>query len=115
MKGSIHFRKDRGIWFVAWYDIASQKRHKVYRYKCEYMYDRKIAEKLLALMQGDVENRTFRIEKYTQQAIGVVNFLREWYETIKDTLSPATQKDYRNSIEKHLVLFLQEEPLYRAS
>ena len=64
MKGSIHFRKDRGVWFVQWYDRLTKKRHMIYRYKGELMYSVKIARKLLSLMQSDYESGVFRIEKY---------------------------------------------------
>ncbi len=65
MKGSIYFRKDRGVWFVQWYNKPDGKTYKIYRYKGELMYRKRIAEKLLAAIQGDTENGVFRIEKYT--------------------------------------------------
>jgi hypothetical protein len=57
MKGSIHFRKDRGYYYVAWTDKG--KRHKIYKYNGEYLYHKKVAEKLLACMQADVEKGFF--------------------------------------------------------
>ncbi|MFZ5562869.1 MAG: hypothetical protein ACOZBW_02380, partial [Thermodesulfobacteriota bacterium] len=33
MKGSIHYRKDAGWWFVLWYDPATQKGEKIVWYK----------------------------------------------------------------------------------
>jgi len=109
MKGSVLYRKDRGIWFVSWYDKNQQKPVKIYRYKGEYMYDKKIAEKLLALMQSDTENGTFRIEKYTGLGwTDTVPYLYEWLEVIKEDLSPGGYKDYLNSIKNHLEPFFQE-------
>jgi integrase len=109
MKGSIHFRKDRGIWFVSWYSKDKKKPTKIYRYKGEYMYDKKIAQKLLAMMQSDTENGTFLIEKYTGLGwTDTVPYLYEWLEVIKEDLSPGGYKDYHNSIKNHLEPFFKE-------
>jgi len=109
MKGSIHFRKDRGVWFVIWYHKPENKSYKIYRYKGELMYSRRVAEKLLAAMQGDTENGVFRIEKYTGKGwTDTVPYLYEWLDVIKDDLSPATYKDYNNSIKNHLAPFFTE-------
>ena len=109
MKGSVLYRKDRGIWFVSWYDKNKQKPVKIYRYKGEYMYGKKIAEKLLALMQSDTENGTFRIEKYTGLGwTDTIPYLYEWLEATKEGYSPAGYKDYHNSIKNHLEPFFKE-------
>ena len=76
MKGSIYLRKTNDPhWVVSWPD--GKKRYKITHYLGEpdLMYQTnqnkkhdtgyKKAEKLLALMQGDVERNCFRIEKYT--------------------------------------------------
>lgn len=113
MKGSIHQRKDRGTWLVRWYHAPHRKTYSITRYKGELMYHRKVAEKLLAIMQGDTENGVFRIEKYINQGhTDVVKYLRSWIKTIINDLSPATFKDYSNSIENHLVPFFQENHIY---
>jgi hypothetical protein len=63
-------------------------------------------------MQADVENGTFRIEKYKgDQWTDVIPYLEVWLETIKATLSPATLKDYQNSIKNHLNPFFRENPV----
>jgi len=104
MKGSIHFRKDRGIWFVQWYHLPNKKRFKIYKYKGELIYDKRIALKLLACMQADYENGTFQIDKYmTNRWTDVIPYLWEWLDTISQNLSPATVKDYNNSIKNHLI------------
>lgn len=111
MKGSIHYRKDRGIWFVLWYHKTDKKRYKIYRYKGELIYDKRIAQKLLASMQGDYENGTFRIEKYTGLGwTDTVPYLYEWLDVAKGDLSPATYKDYLNSIKNHLEPFFTSNP-----
>lgn len=52
----------------------------------------KTAEKLLAQMQGDVENGTFRIEKYTGKGwTDVIPYFETWLET-KEKKKPATFK-----------------------
>ncbi|MCB2183486.1 MAG: tyrosine-type recombinase/integrase [Desulfobulbaceae bacterium] len=109
MKGSIHYRKDRGVWFVNWWDIFSNKSYKIYRYKGEIIYSKKIAQKLLSTMQGDYENGTFRIEKFLLSGwTDTVPYLFEWLDVIKDDVSPATYKDYSNSIRNHLKPFFTE-------
>lgn len=111
MKGSIHFRKDRGLWLVQWYHQLDGKRYKIYRYKGELMHSRKIAQKLLSTMQGDFENGVFRIEKFTGLGwTDTIPYLWEWLEISKGDLSPATYKDYKNSIKNHLEPFFSEHP-----
>lgn len=112
MKGTIRFRKDRGYFVVVWYHAPEQKNYHIYRYNGELMLHRRYAEKLLACMQADVENGCFRIEKYTTETpTDVIPYMREWLETVSDTLKPATQHEYKNSIERHLVPFFQEHPI----
>jgi len=107
MKGSIFYRKDREYWCVQWY--TPEKTHIIRKYKGEIMSSKKIAQKLLALMQGDNENGTFRIEKYTNKGwTDTLPYLKQWLETIKGELSPATYKDYSNSIRNHLTPFFKE-------
>ncbi len=111
MKGSVKFRKDRGIWYVTWHYAPERKTYKIYRYKGELMHDKRVANKLLSAMQGDTENGTFRIEKYTGKGwTDVVPYLNEWIEAVRGDLSPATYKDYRNSIKNHLAPFFEENP-----
>ncbi len=110
MKGSIHYHKERRIWFVSWYHRPDRKTYKIYRYKGELIYDRRVALKLLSAMQGDLENGYFRIEKYRGNSFtDVVPYLYEWLESIQNDLSPATYKDYLNSIKNHL------EPFFSAN
>jgi hypothetical protein len=63
-------------------------------------------------MQADFENGTFRIEKYTgDRWTDIIPYLEDWLETVKPTLSPATYKDYRNSIKNHLSPFFRKNPV----
>lgn len=111
MKGSIHFRKDSGWWFVKWYDAKRKKAFFVSRYRGERMYHKKIAGKLLATMQADQESGVFRIEKFTGEAFtDVIPYLNEWLAAVRPTLTPATVKDYENSIRNHLAPFFKEHP-----
>jgi integrase len=107
MKGSIGYAKHVKRYFVAWYHEPDKKTYKIYRYKGELLYHEKMAEKLLACMQGDMEKGVFRIEQYTKSACDVIPYLQTWVESVKGTLSPATYKDYKNSIENHLVPFFE--------
>ncbi|MFZ3047010.1 MAG: tyrosine-type recombinase/integrase [Desulfatirhabdiaceae bacterium] len=108
MKGSIHFRKDSGWWFVKWYDAKRKKSFFISRYRGERMYHKKVAGKLLATMQADQEAGVFRIEKFTgEQFTDIIPYLTEWLNAVRPTLTPATVKDYENSIRNHL------EPFFR--
>jgi integrase len=111
MKGSIFFRKDRGIWVVKWYDKQSKKAINLYRYKGELMYNRKIAQKLLSVMQADYENGVFNIEKYRKNAKEAFHYLNDWFNDIKDELAPATAKTYKSYIKNHLGPFFAENPM----
>jgi len=109
MKGSIHYRKDSGWWFVAW--LQHGKLVRISRYRGERMYHRKVAEKLLAMIQADFESGFLNIEKYTKKAFtDVVPFLQKWLEDVRPTLTPATVKDYTNSIKNHLTPFFKAHP-----
>ncbi len=79
------------------------------RYKGDVIYDRRVAEKLLSIMQSDMENGVFRIEKYTKQGhTDIIPYLNNWLDTVKGDLSPATYKDYDNSIRNHLIPFFEK-------
>ncbi len=108
MKGKIGYAEHVNRYYVAWYHAEDKKTHKIYYYKGQPLYDRRMAAKLLSCMQADVEKGVFRIEQYTRAPAGVASYLLEWIETVKPTLSPATYKDYKNSIENHLVPFFEE-------
>jgi integrase len=101
MKGSIHYRRDRKRWFVLWWH--EEKGYKLYKYNGEYLYDERLARKLLACMQADEEKGTFRIERYLHQATDVIPYLKSWLDIVQPHLSPATYKDYHNSIHNHLI------------
>ena len=115
MKGKINYRADRNYWYVDWYHGGERYRINKYKgYICrdgvlQGLTGEDMAKRTLALMQSDVENRVFKIEKYTQQTTDVVPFLREWLQSQKPTLSPATYKDYYNSIENHLVPWFSQQ------
>ena len=119
VKGSIHYRKDRDYYFVKWHmpknGAEKGKTHHIYNYKGEKCYDERMAKKLLACMQADVEAGVFRIEKYTgEKWTDVVPYMKEWLATqedrVPDRLSPATYNDYRNSVNRHLVPFFEKHP-----
>jgi integrase len=110
MKGSIHFRKDRGYYYVSW--VHKGKPYKIYKYNGEYLYHEKLAEKLLACMQADEEGGFFRIEKYTREVpTDVIPYLRSWIKLQEAHLSPATYRDYLNSINNHLIPWFKKHPV----
>ena len=97
MKGSIFFQKDRKRYAISWYQDG--KNHIVTRYKNEFMYHKKIAEKCLAMIQSDFENSlsglsNFRIEKYTgQNYTDIIPFFEKFLK-LKERKKPATIKGY---------------------
>ncbi|MDD5244580.1 MAG: tyrosine-type recombinase/integrase [Syntrophorhabdaceae bacterium] len=111
MKGKIAHAEHVKRYFVSWYHAPHKKTYKIYYYKGEPLFDRRMAEKLLACMQADVEKGIFRIEQYTKIPSAVVTYLKEWIEIIKPTLSPATYLDYMNSIKNHLIPFFDNHPI----
>ena len=119
LSGSIHFREDRQRWFVSWYHNG--KRHFISKYHGKLMHRThpkknkdhgyKTAEKLLAQMQGDVENGVFRIEKYNGKAYtDVIPFYEEWLKT-KEKKKPATYKGYKSYFKNWIRPFFEENPV----
>ena len=97
MKGSISFEKHRKAWAVWWY-VAAKKRSVPLRYYYGVkLYNRELAEKLLALVQGTQEKAkrgecVFRIENFQRGAsVDVV----ELFEKIESELE-------RNEIQNFL-------------
>jgi hypothetical protein len=102
VKGSIGFRKsgEDGYYFVSWY--IGKKQYKISRYKGLLCKHKNMAKSLLSCMRSDDENKVFSIEKYLYQTVDVIPFLNDWLDT-QNHLSPATVKDYHNSIKNHLI------------
>ena len=115
MKGCVLYRKERNYWYVQWYQGG--EKYRINKYKGFLCRDgelagikgKDMAERLLSLMRSDEENGVFRIEKFTQQTTDVIPFLNEWIK-LQDHLSPATVKDYQNSIENHLIPWFEKNP-----
>jgi len=108
LKGKVYKHK-QGYYFVKWYDRQTKKSYYLYNYNGEKMYHPKIADKLLGQMQNDEENGIFCIDKYlTDKWVDVSKYLWEWLGAIEKTISPATYKDYHNSIKNHLGPFFKQ-------
>jgi integrase len=76
------------------------------------MKGKEMAERILSLMRAEVENGTFRIERWISETPSdVIPYLRMWLEAEKAFLSPATYKDYDNSIKNHLIPWFKANPL----
>jgi hypothetical protein len=76
-------------------------------------YDKRIAQKLLAQMQGDTENGLFRLEKYTRAEWSEpADYLDSWLAAVENTLSPATVKDYENSTRNFLRPFFKTRRMW---
>ena len=119
MKGSIHFNKDRQQWRIAF--RWNGKRYNISRYKGRLMAkthpdNRRDqgyidANRLLAQMQGDVENGVFRIEKYTGIAYtDVIDYFEQWLTT-KAKKRPATLKGYRSYFNNWIRPFFEAHPV----
>lgn len=120
MSGKVCLRKQgRPTWFVRWWDRKEKKEYRVESYpghgkmfqtSTNERHDNGfiLANKLLAMMQADQERGVFYIEKYTKQQTDVIPYMAAWIEAVKGTLSPATERDYRNSIRNHLTPFFSE-------
>lgn len=110
MKGSICYHKQRRYYYVSW--LHKGKRYKIYKYHGLKVYHPEIADKLLCCMQADVESGFFRIEKYTKEVpTDVTPYLKKWLGAEKSNLSPATYKDYLNSITNHLIPWFKVHPV----
>ena len=116
MAGSVQFRKDRRQWIVAW--DWHGKRYQISRYKGRLMVQTHPNQKkdqgyvdacrLLAQMQGDVENGVFRVEKYTgNRYTDVISYFEHWLEQ-KDNRKPATLKSYRGYFKNWIKPFFEE-------
>lgn len=117
MKGSIQQHSKYKYYYVAWPDNG--KIQTVSRYKgflCRDgeiagMTGKQMAERLLSLMRADVENGTFRIEKWKGDTPSdIIPYLWKWYEEDGDSWSPATKKDYKSSIKNHLTPWFTKHP-----
>ncbi|MBN2000937.1 tyrosine-type recombinase/integrase [candidate division KSB1 bacterium] len=117
MKGSIQQHNTCGYYYVAWHE--RKKLYTISRYKgflCRDgeipgMSGREMAERLLSLMRSEVDTGIFRIEKWTgRMKTDVIPYLWEWFDEACKTLTPATTKDYRNSIVNHLEPWFQKHP-----
>ncbi len=103
MHGKVGKRPGASNYHVQWYDKKTKKTGRIYRYKGERMYHPKIAEKLLAKMQADVENGTFVLERYTKEGFtDILPFIEEWLKNVRPTIAPATFKGYRSYTKNHI-------------
>lgn len=119
MAGSIFFATDRRQWRISWY--WQGKRYIVSRYKGQLMHQTHPSQpkdqgyvnacRLLAQMQGDVENRVFRIEKYTGIAYtDVIEYFEQWLER-KKKKKPATYKGYESYFRNWIKPFFEANPV----
>ena len=117
MKGSVHQHNTCHYFYVAWYEKG--KVYTISRYKgflcrdgeISGMRGKDMAERLLSLMRSDFENGTFNIEKWIKQTPSdIIPYLWTWLDEDGKSLSPATYKDYQNSIKNHLIPWFTKHP-----
>lgn len=101
MKGSITYEKHRKAYCVWWY-VPKQRRSVPIRYYYGIkLYNRELAEKLLALIQGTYEKSQrgecfFRIENFVRGAsVDVIELFKSWLKT-KKKLKPGGLKAYES-------------------
>lgn len=71
--------------------------------KGEKRYHQKTAQKLLAVMQSEVENGTFYLEKFITKGFSdVISFIENWLKIREDDFSPATYKGYKSYVKNHI-------------
>lgn len=124
MKGSISLRTDRKspYWIVNW--PQDGRVYKISRYlgERELMYQThalphkdigyKKAQKLLHMMQSDVERDVFRIDKYTGTiTTDIIPYLQEWLAARESSLTPGGYEKYKIAVNKHLIPFFTENPV----
>lgn len=117
MKGSIQQHSRYKYYYVAWPDngkIVTFSRYKGFLCRdgeIAGMTGKQMAERLLYLMRADVENGTFRIEKWKSETPSdIIPYLWKWLEEDGKSLAPATIKDYKGSIKNHLVPWFTKNP-----
>ena len=119
MAGSVQFKSDRRQWVVAW--SWKGKRYQISRYKGRLMVQTHPQQRkdqgyidacrLLAQMQGDVENGVFRVEKYTgNRYTDVIPYFEQWMAT-KTGSKPGTVRLYRSLFNNHIKPFFEENPV----
>jgi len=115
-KGTVQFKVDRRQWVIAW--SWQGKRYQISRYKGRLMDQTHLdpckdqgyidACRLLAQIQGDVENGVFRIEKYTgNRFTDVIPFFESWIAT-KTGKKPGTVRLYKSLFRNHIQPFFEE-------
>lgn len=119
MAGSVYFKQDRLQWGVSW--TWQGKRYQISRYKGRLLAQTHPNKKkdqgyvdacrLLAQMQGDVENNIFKIEKYTgNRFTDVIPYFENWLER-KAKKKPATVKSYNSYFRNWIKPFFEENPI----
>jgi len=119
MSGSVQFKSDRCQWVVAW--NWNGKRYQISRYKGRILAQTHTIKKrdqgyvdacrLLAQMQGDVENGVFRLEKYTgERFTDVIPFFESWIAT-KTSKKPGTIRLYKSLFNNHIKPWFVENPV----
>ena len=109
MSGKVYRRKDTGAYFVQWCEPGRKTPYKIYRFRGEKMFSRSTANKLLGRMQADVEDGTFKIEKYINSGWSdVIPMLDEWKKTTFHTLKPGTKKAYETYLKQWIKPFFKK-------
>ena len=116
MKGSISFEKHRQAWAVWWYVAAKRRSVPLRYYYGVKLYNRELAEKLLALVQGTQEKAkrgecVFRIENFQRGAsVDVVELFESWLET-KRKLKPSGLNSYKSNFRAWIKPFFSSRQI----
>lgn len=119
MAGSVFYRKDRNRWCVSWPKPSGESgSYTVSKYKGELMYDRRIAQKCLSMIQGRWEQSQqglcqFRIEEFTGKGFtDVLAVFEEWMkEVVEKKRKPGTISTYWSAYNQWIKPFFTKYPL----
>ena len=93
--GSIHFDKKGRRWLVSIY--WEKKRYRIFQYKGDPIWAEKTARKLLGIIQGEIEDKTFHPKTYFPDSpLSTSEYAQRWLCLIKAKSN--TIKDYKLSI-----------------
>lgn len=118
VNGSIYYQKDRGRYAINWYCTLAKRSYGIYRYKGEFMYHSKIADKCLAMIQARWEQHLngecqFRIEEFTGKGFtDVIKYYEKWRKKrIKPKRSKATNDVYKSYYKNWIKPYFENHPI----
>lgn len=110
MSGSVHQDAKTGRWLISIYWEGKQWRFFRHPKTGEAFFARQQAEKQLAKIRTEIDEKTFNPRFWQQRSpMSVREYSRIWLSSIQ--VSPNTRRDYSNSIRNFIVPFFQDESI----